>query len=118
MRTRESLGTTTKYRKLNAAGVLAANTRPEQVYSYTHGGTVRYVVVTETETRFSPGRTRTLVTYWHVDITAPAAANGPDAGTAPEQLRIAAGIPGPVAYKHLHFGAGTRPATESVRPAG
>ena len=87
---------------LDAADQLAANAKPEQVYRYTVGGQTRYVVVTETETRFSPGRTRTLITHWHVDITAPAA-DANDDGTA-EQVEITANLSEATDYSHIHFG--------------
>ena len=51
----------------------------------------------------------TMVTYLAVDITAAAAApDGPDQNepdeTAADAAEVTVGIPGPVAYQHLHFG--------------
>ena len=48
----------------------------------------------------------TTVTYLAVDITAEAAApDGPDVGLIADAAQVTVGIPGPVAYQHLHFGA-------------
>ena len=92
---------------LAATDEVAANAEPAEVFSYvpptgaTNAGVRQYATLTTTSTT---GDTTTFTYASGHDIMAPTMADGPDAGTDQDETRISASIPGPVAYKHLHFG--------------
>ena len=92
---------------LAATDSVAADAEAVEVFSYvpptgaTNAGVRQYATLATTSTT---GDT-TMYTYdtGH-DITGITGVDGPDAGTDPDESQITAGIPGPVAYKHIHFG--------------
>ncbi len=87
---------------------IGATTKPVEVLSYTYTTDAdppvtmtQYVTLTTTST------TAGTTTYTYTpgaDIMAPVLQDGPDAGTDSEEAQVISGIPGPVAYQHLHFG--------------
>ena len=96
---------------LSDTDVIGAQTKADQVYSYTWygddgepGGTgsnadvTRYVVL---ETTATSGEVTTR-TYQHVDITALASDDTTDG--AAEEVGVMATIPDPSSYKHISFG--------------
>ena len=94
--------------ELDATDQVAEMAKPVEVFSYvppagaTGEGVRQYATLTTTST------TGAMTTYTYTtgaDITGITGIDGPDAGGFPDQSPITAGIPGPVAYQHLHFGA-------------
>ena len=92
---------------LAATDSVAANAEAMEVFSYvpptgaTNAGVRQYATLTTEST------TGDMTTYTYAsghDLTGITGVDGPDAGSDPDESRITAGIPGPVAYKHLHFG--------------
>ena len=91
---------------LTAALVVAADTKPVEVYSYsyTDASDVRqtvYVTLTTTST------TAGVTTYTYAsgaDIDAPVLQDGPDDANASDVGQVTSGIPAAVAYEHIHFG--------------
>ena len=82
---------------------------PVELFTYTiptgatGAGEVRYARLTSSNANANTG----VTTYTYTtgfDITAPNRADGPDAGTEPDQSPVTSGIPAPVAYQHIHFG--------------
>lgn len=92
---------------LAAADSVAADAKAVEVFSYvpptgaTGAGVRQYATLTTTSTT---GDTTTYTYASGHDVTGITGIDGPDAGTDPDESRIVADIPGPVAYKHLHFG--------------
>lgn len=92
---------------LAAADSVAADAKPVEVFSYvpptgaTNAGVRQYATLTTTSTT---GATTTYTYASGHDVTGVTGIDGPDVGTDPDESRITAGIPGAVAYKHLHFG--------------
>ena len=92
---------------LAATDEVAANAEPVEVFSYvpptgaTGAGIRQYATLTTTSTT---GDTTTYTYASGHGVTGVTGIDGPDVGTDPDESRITAGIPGPVAYKHLHFG--------------
>ena len=87
-------------------------TKPVEVFSYVNSqGTPQtmddmreYATLTTTSTSESDGETTYTYQAGH-DLIAPTMADGPDDMGDPDETRVTSGIPGPVAYQHLHFGA-------------
>ncbi len=95
---------------LAATDSVAADAKPVELFSYvipsdvtggTDAGERQYATLTTTSTT---GDTTTYTYASGHDVTGVTGVDGPDEGTDPDESRIVAGIPGPVAYKHLHFG--------------
>ena len=92
---------------LAATDSVAAGAKAVEVFSYvpptgaTNAGVRQYATLTTTSTT---GDTTTYTYASGHDVTGVTGIDGPDEGTDPDESRIVAGIPGPVAYKHLHFG--------------
>jgi len=92
---------------LAAADSVAADAKAVEVFSYvpptgaTNAGVRQYATLTTTSTT---GATTTYTYASGHDVTGVTGVDGPDQGTDRDESRIVAGIPGPVAYKHLHFG--------------
>ena len=83
---------------------VAANAKPVEVFSYVDptDSTRKYATLMTTSTT---GTTTTYTYNSGADIEADAAAaDGPDDGTILDAAEVTVGIPGPVAYKHIHFG--------------
>ena len=93
---------------LAATDSVAEDAEPVEVFSYvpptgaTGAGNRQYATLTSTE-EVEGGDTTYSYASGH-DVTGITGIDGPDEGTEPDESRITAGIPGPVAYKHLHFG--------------
>ncbi len=92
---------------LAATDSVADDAEAVEVFSYvpptgaTNAGVRQYATLTTTSTT---GDTTTYTYDTGHDITGITGIDGPDAGTEPDESQITAGIPGPVAYKHIHFG--------------
>ena len=85
---------------------IGAETKSVEVFSYTNPNddSTNYAVLTTTSTAAGTGTT----TYTYTpgaDITAAAAQDGPDDGELPEEVQVSSGIPAPVEYEHINFGA-------------
>ena len=87
---------------------IGALAKPVEVFSYTHTTaadppvtTTEYVTLTTTST--TAGETSYTYTPG-ADIMAPVLQDGPDDEDDSDDAQVISGIPGPVAYKHLHFG--------------
>ena len=92
---------------LAATDSVADDAEAVEVFSYvpptgaTNAGVRQYATLTTTSTT---GDTTTYTYDTGHDVTGITGVDGPDAGTDPDESRIVADIPGPVGYKHLHFG--------------
>ena len=84
---------------------VAATAKPVELFSYVDpsDSTTKYATLMTTS------KTGAVTTYTYTsgaDITAAAAApDGPDDTTALDEAQVTVGIPAPVAYQHIHFGA-------------
>ncbi len=86
---------------LAATDLVDAEAEPVEVFSYMTATGRAYVTLTTTTTA---GDTTTYTYATGHDVTGVTGVDGPDAGGDPDESRIVAGVPGPVAYEHLHFG--------------
>ena len=94
---------------LAATDSVAAEAKAVEVFSYViptgaTAGTVGARVYATLTTESTTGDTTTYTYASGHDIMAPNKVDGPDAGTDADESQVIADIPGPVAYKHLHFG--------------
>ena len=82
---------------------VVATAKPVEVFSYTDptDDAVKYATLRSTEVA---GAKTTYSYTTGADIMHGVVQDGPDAETDPEQAQVTSGIPGPVAYQHLHFG--------------
>ena len=92
---------------LAATDTVASDAEPTEVFSYVPptgaagAGVTQYATLTSTTT----ANAMTTSTYASgADITGITGVDGPDAGTNADESQIISGIPGAVAYEHLHFG--------------
>ena len=90
---------------------VGAKAKPVEVFSYSYVDTSNndervtvYATLASTGTNKSTGVTTYTYHTGHDIMAAAAAADGPDDGEELDQARVTVGIPGPVGYKHLHFG--------------
>ena len=86
---------------------------PVEVFVYTYTNTAAtpptttvYATLASTETDRSTGMTTYTYHTGH-DIMGPTMADGPDALGELDETQVTSGIPGAVAYQHLHFGVWT-----------
>ena len=95
---------------LAATDSVAFDAEPVEMFSYVvptdatgaTGGVRLYATLTSTNAIAGGDTTYTYAA--NHDITGVTGVDGPDEGGDPDESQITAGIPGPVAYKHLHFG--------------
>ena len=87
---------------------VAANAEPTEVFVYTYTDSssdqqTGYATLASTSTNAVTG----VITSTYntgADILHGVVQDGPDIGDAPDMAQVTSGIPGPVAYQHLHFG--------------
>ena len=60
----------------------------------------------------------TVYIYREVDILAPAAADGDDTGTDPDEVQVTASIPEATDYNHIHFGVWAALDEDGESPSG
>ena len=106
-------GTTDAADSLEATDTVADGTEGVAVYSYVDfgadrarggtGGDADTTVYLVMDSERTDGDTTTYV-YRSVDIMAPAAPDGADIDTAPDQVEVTANIPEATDYDHIHFG--------------
>ena len=86
---------------------VAAMAKPVEVFSYLPPTGAVGAGVRQYATLMTTSTTGAVTTYTYTtgaDITGITGIDGPDAGEEDDESPITAGIPGPVAYQHLHFG--------------